>query len=96
MTQEEVENLNLSDEEQNRKTIYLQSIKNENEFSNNNETSKCKEADFDHSQTKLVLVDEKFVPEKPSRTDDKIKSDHLDIEDSKESDSISTHDKGRA
>ena len=94
MTQEEVENLSLSDVEQNRKTIYLNSIKNENEFSNNNETSKCKQTEFDQSETKLVLIDEKLAQEKTSQTT-KNKSDNLDIEDSKDSDSISTHDKGK-
>ena len=94
MTQEVVEDTIMNDAEENRKSISLTAIKNENEFSNNNETNKCKQTEFEQSESKLSRNSDTFVKDLTSNAAKDI-SENCDFENSNDSDSISTLDKGK-
>ena len=94
MTQELVEDEIMNDEDENRKTISLKAIKNENEFSNNNETSKCKQIEFEQNENKSACIKDNFVLDKTVHAD-KTKSINCDFEDSKDRELMPTIDKGK-
>lgn len=94
MTQELVDDEIMNDEEENRKTISLKSIKNENEFSNNNETSKCKQTEFEQNENISACIKDNFVLDKTLHAD-KTKSINCNFEDSKDRGLISTFEKGK-
>ena len=94
MTQKADEGTIMNDTEENRKIISLKAIKNENEFSNNNETSKCKQTEFEQSENKSSRIIDNFVKDISTHAD-KDKSENCDFENSKDSESISTIDKGK-
>ena len=94
MTQEVVEDTIMNDAEENRKSISLTAIKNENEFSNNNETNKCKQKEFEQSESKLSRNSDTFAKDLTSNAANN-KSENCDFDNSNDSDSISTLDKGK-